>query len=300
MTDYGHDLGFGAFLTPSSANPHQVVGLAQHAERVGLDLVAFQDHPYLPGFLDTWTLLSYVAAATSHVRLAPCVLNLPLRLPSVVARAGASLDLLSGGRFELGLGAGATAFSDAMQAMGATPRRPGEAVTALAEAIEVIRGLWDTASATVHAGGNTYQVSGAEPGPEPAHRIEIWIGAYQPKMLQLTGRTADGWLPSSGYLPPERLAAANAAIDAAAVAAGRDPAQVRRLYNVSGELRSHNEGFLHGPAAQWIDQLTELVLQEGISTFLLGSDDPALLTRFGTEIAPAVRQAVDQGRNRGG
>jgi alkanesulfonate monooxygenase SsuD/methylene tetrahydromethanopterin reductase-like flavin-dependent oxidoreductase (luciferase family) len=118
MADYGHDLAFGTFITPQNRRPRDVVALAQLTERSGLDLATFQDHPYQSAFLDTWTLLSWIAAQTETVRVAPNVLNLPLRQPAVVARAAASLDLLSGGRFELGLGAGA--FWDAMEAMGAT------------------------------------------------------------------------------------------------------------------------------------------------------------------------------------
>ena len=144
MTDYGHDLCFGTFLTPSNAEPEAVVGLAQLSEQVGLDLVTFQDHPYQPRFLDTWTLLSYVAASTVQIGLAPNVLNLPLRPPAVVARAAASLDLLSGGRVDLGLGAGA--FGDAISAMGGPQRTPGEAVEAIEEAITVLRELWDTST----------------------------------------------------------------------------------------------------------------------------------------------------------
>ena len=92
---------------------------------VGLDLVTFQGQPYQPRFLDTWTLLCYVAASTVQIGLAPNVLNLPLRPPAMVARAAASLDLLSGGRIDLGLGAGA--FGDAAAAMGGPRRTPGEA-----------------------------------------------------------------------------------------------------------------------------------------------------------------------------
>src|SRR3954469_6453906 len=116
----GNDGGleFGTFVTPSAADPAGTVALAVATERAGLDLVTFQDHPYQPRFLDTWTLLSYVAARTERVRLAPNVLNVPLRPPAVVARAAASLDLLTDGRVELGLGTGA--FWDAIEAMGGT------------------------------------------------------------------------------------------------------------------------------------------------------------------------------------
>src|SRR5919206_1246911 len=116
MADYGHELQFGTFITPQNQRPEDVVALAQLSEQVGLDVVTFQDHPYQPAFLDTWTLLSYVAARTTTVRLAPNVANLPLRQPAVLARSAASLDILSGGRVELGLGTGA--FWQGVEAMG--------------------------------------------------------------------------------------------------------------------------------------------------------------------------------------
>ncbi len=142
MTDYGHDLLFGTFITPTAALPERVVELARASETAGLDLVTFQDHPYQPRFLDTWTLLAYVAARTETIHLAANVTNLPLRPPAVLARAVASLDLLSGGRVELGLGAGA--FWDAIAAMG---RRPSTSSAA--------RGTPPTARVSPWTGGTT-------------------------------------------------------------------------------------------------------------------------------------------------
>ena len=218
MTDYGHDLLFGTFVTPTAGDARQAVDLAVTADRAGLDLVTFQDHPYQPDFLDTWTLLSYAAARTENVRLSGNVLSLPLRPPAVLARAAASLDILSGGRIELGLGAGA--FWDAIAAMGGPRRTSGESVAALEEAVRVIRALW-TPGDPVHLHGTHYRLDGAAPGPIPPHDIGIWLGADQARMLRLAGRLADGWLPSSPYLPPEHLAAANQVIDDAAAEAGR-------------------------------------------------------------------------------
>src|SRR6187431_2812916 len=126
MPDYNHDLQFGTFITPSNAQPEAVVARAQLSEQLGYDLVTFQDHPYQPSFLDTWTLISWVAAQTERVHLAGNVLNLPMRPPAVLARAAASLDLLSGGRVELALGAGA--FWDAIEGMGARRLTPGQGV----------------------------------------------------------------------------------------------------------------------------------------------------------------------------
>jgi len=280
MPDYGHDLIFGSFITPTAAAPQEVVALARHSEDAGLDLVTFQDHPYQPRFLDTWTLLSYVAARTERVHLSGNVVNLPLRPPAVLARAAASLDLLSGGRFELGLGAGG--FWDAIAAMGGRRLAPGQAVQALEEAIDIIRGIWDAdARALLRTDGAHYRVDGAKRGPAPAHDIRIWLGAYKPRMLRLVGRKADGWLPSLSYLQGlDDLAAGNTIIDEAAEAAGRDPWTVRRLLNIDPSL--HRE-----PA-----RLAELALEHGVSGFILAGDDPQAITVFGRETAPAVRELV--------
>ena len=266
------------------SNPQSVVALAQLTERAGLDLATFQDHPYQSAFLDTWTLMTWVAAQTTTLRIAPNVLNLPLRQPAVLARSAASLDRLSGGRLELGLGAGA--FWDAIEAMGGPRLTPGESVTALGEAIDVIRQIWDvTTRRGVRVDGEHYTVKGAKRGPEPAHDIPIWLGAYKPRMLRLTGSTADGWLPSQSYMQPGDYAPANARIDAAADTAGRDPREIRRLLNVN---------------TSDVSELVDLALEHGFSTFILGGDDPREIQRFGEEVAPAVREAVAGERARRG
>ncbi|GIE32796.1 hypothetical protein Ait01nite_058410 [Actinoplanes italicus] len=291
MSDYGHPLQFGSFITPTAGDPTRVVALTVLAEQAGLDLVTYQDHPYQPGFLDTWTLLSYAAARTDRVHLAANVTNLPLRPPAVLARSVASLDLLSGGRIELGLGAGA--FWDAIEAMGTTRLTAGQAVRALEEGIDVIRQLWDTgARGGVRVDGEFHRVVGAKRGPAPAHDVGIWLGAYKPRMLALTGRRADGWLPSLAYLQDGDLAAGNRIIDEATLEAGRKPADVRRLLNIGGRFTDIGRGPLQGPAEQWAEELTDLALTDGIGTFILATDDPDDLRRFAAEVAPAVREAV--------
>ncbi|WP_433120567.1 LLM class flavin-dependent oxidoreductase [Micromonospora sp. CA-246542] len=298
MSDYGHDLVFGSFTTPGNDDPDRTVGLAVLAEQVGLDLVTFQDHPYQPRFLDTWTLLSFVAARTDRVHLSANVTNLPLRPPAVLARSVASLDLLTGGRVALGLGAGA--FWDAIEAMGGRRLTPGQGVRALEEGIDVLRQMWDApARGGVRVDGEFHRVVGAKRGPAPAHAVPIWLGAYKPRMLALTGRRADGWLPSLGYLEPGDLARGNAVIDDAAHEAGRSPADVRRLLNISGTFSTVGRGPLHGPVEQWVRELTELALGDGIGTFILASDDPDDLRRFAGEVAPAVRELVATERDRG-
>jgi alkanesulfonate monooxygenase SsuD/methylene tetrahydromethanopterin reductase-like flavin-dependent oxidoreductase (luciferase family) len=297
MTDYGHELLFGSFITPAAARPEQVIGLARRSEQAGLDLVTVQDHPYQPAFLDAWTLLSYLAAATTRIQLAANVLNLPLRQPVVLARSAASLDLLSGGRVELGLGAGA--FWDAIEASGGRRLAPGQAVVGLEEAIRIIREVWAVQErGGVRVYGDIYRVVGAKRGPAPAHDIGIWVGANRPRMLRLVGRAADGWLVSLPYLTkgPATLAELNAHIDEGALVAGRDPRSVRRLLNISGHFTGAGSGLLIGPPSQWVEQLVGLALDDGVSGFIVIGDDPLVLERVGQEVAPAVRDLVTAAR----
>lgn len=285
MPDYGHPLRFGSFITPVNSPASAPVRLAVLSEELGLDLVTFQDHPYQASFLDTWTLLSWAGAHTERVQLSGNVLNLPLRQPAVLARSAASLDLLSGGRVSLGIGAGG--FWDAIEAMGGRRLAPGQAVDALGEAIDVIRGIWDAADRrALRVEGDYYRVAGAKRGPAPAHEIPIWVGAYKSRMLRLVGRKADGWLPSLPYLQPGDLRRGNQVIDEAATAAGRDPREITRLLNVTPR--------------ETADDLVSLALEEGIGTFIVMGDDAGVLRRFATETVPEVRERVTAARAAGG
>ena len=279
MPDYGHELQFGIFPTPNASAADLVLEMGEAADVSGLDLVTIQDHPYNSRHLDAMTLLAVIAGRTTRVRLAPNVANLPLRPPVVLARTAATLDLLSGGRAELGIGAGA--FWDPIVAAGGPRRSPGEAVAALEEAIEIIRGVW-AGEGSVSVVGEHYRVKGLHSGPAPAHPVGVWVGAYGPRMLRLTGRLADGWLPSMGYVGPDKLAMMNATIDAAARKAGREPSHIRRLYNIS-------------PGAG-AEQLAALTLDHGMSAFILPVDSVRDVERFAAEVAPATRELVDAER----
>ncbi|WP_185994543.1 LLM class flavin-dependent oxidoreductase [Nocardioides campestrisoli] len=284
MPDYGHPLRFGSFITPTAASPRRPVELAVLSEELGFDLATFQDHPYQPSFLDTWTLMSYAAARTERIHLAGNVLNLPLRPPAVLAKSVASLDLLSGGRVALGLGAGG--FWDAIEAYGGTRLPPGEAVDAVAEAITIIRGVWDTADRSVLAvDGAHHRVRGAKRGPAPAHEVPIWLGALKPRMLRLIGRAADGWLPSMPYLQPGDLGRGMGVIDEAAREVGRDPAEVVRLLNVAPDAGA--------------DELVRLAVEDGVSTFIVMGDDEGGLRRFAA-LTGEVRDRVAEARESSG
>jgi len=280
--DYGQPVRFGVFITPDATQPARPLALAELADELGYDLIGVQDHPYQRRFFDTWTLLVAMAMRTKNIQVFPDVANLPLRPPAVLAKAAASLDLLSGGRAELGLGAGG--FWDAIKAMGGPVRTPGESVAALEEAIQVIRLMW-SGERGVHFEGKYYQLQGVHSGPKPAHPMGIWLGAYKPRMLSLIGRAADGWVPSLGRLQPDDLADGNARIDDAARAAGRDPRSIRRILNASAGVPP--------------ELFVALTVDHGMDTYLIGDsgDDPeSTMRRFAEEVAPRVRDSVAKAR----
>jgi alkanesulfonate monooxygenase SsuD/methylene tetrahydromethanopterin reductase-like flavin-dependent oxidoreductase (luciferase family) len=283
---------FGLFLVPNAAEYPDLLRQVAAAERGGLDLVGIQDHPYQRRYLDTFALIGDLLARTERLRIFPDVANLPLRPPAVLAKLAASLDVMSGGRFELGLGAGA--FWDGVAAMGGPRRPPGESVEALEEGIEIIRRFW-SGERSISYEGRHYQVTGLHPGPPPAHEIGIWIGAYKPRMLALTGRLADGWLPSIGGAPPEAVPELAKRVDDAAAEAGRDPSSIRRLYNVKGIIADGPASErLQGPPDHWIETLTGFALELGFDSFIFWPQDDVLgqIERFAHEVVPDVREAV--------
>jgi alkanesulfonate monooxygenase SsuD/methylene tetrahydromethanopterin reductase-like flavin-dependent oxidoreductase (luciferase family) len=284
-------LQFGVFLNPDASRRDDVVAHTLAAEAAGLDLVGIQDHPYQRRFLDTWVLIGHLLSRTTRIRLFPSVTNLLLRQPAMMAKAAASLDLLSDGRFELGLGAGAS--PDAAAGMGGPRRTRGEAVDAVEEAIGILRRAWEAPNSLRHE-GRVYRLD-YKPGPAPAHPIRIWLGAYGPRMLELTGRLSDGWIPSLWYLGPEDAPAARRRVDEAARAAGRDPSELARIYNLSGTITDGPvQGLLDGPVEHWVDTLSRFNGELGFNGFMLGPAAPELeqIERFGGEVAPAVRAAV--------
>jgi alkanesulfonate monooxygenase SsuD/methylene tetrahydromethanopterin reductase-like flavin-dependent oxidoreductase (luciferase family) len=277
--NYGRPVSFGLFINPVALAEHSLA-VAVLADDLGFDLLGLQDHPYQGRFLDAWTLLTAMAMRTKRIQVFTDVANVPLRPPAILAKAAASLDLLTGGRVELGLGAGGS--FDAIKAIGGPVRTRGESVEALEEAIQVIRLMW-SGQRGVRFEGKYYQLAGVHAGPPPAHPIGIWLGAYKPRMLSLVGRAADGWVPSLGYAQPADLLEGNMRIDEAAVAAGRDPKAMRRILNTGADVP--------------VELFTSLSLEHGMDTFVVGGLEEADALRwFASDIIPAVREAVAQSR----
>src|SRR4051794_8699506 len=273
----------GISVVPYADSLDRARELVRIADETGLDYVGIQDHPYQARFLDTFTLIAALLPQTSRISFFTDVANLPLRGPAMIAKALASMDVLSGGRVELGLGAGA--FLEQAASLGGPRRSRGGSVDALDEAIEVIRLLW-SGERKVSFAGRHYTLEEAHPGPQPAHPIEIWLGAFGPRMQRLTGRKADGWVPSLGVLGPEQLKEGNERIDAAAEQAGRDPEQIRRVLNLQGAIGKGRAaparlpvGYLAGepligPPELWVDALDGFAA-DGFDTFIFWPIDPA-------------------------
>jgi alkanesulfonate monooxygenase SsuD/methylene tetrahydromethanopterin reductase-like flavin-dependent oxidoreductase (luciferase family) len=267
----------GISVVPLVDELDTIRALVRAADEGGLSFAGIQDHPYQRHFFDTWSLIPVLMAETKRISFFTDVANLPLRLPSVMAKAAATLDVLSGGRFELGLGAGAVL--DLVPNFGGPRRTPGESVDALEEAIEVLRLLW-SGERSVSFEGEHYSLNDARPGPQPAHPIGIWLGAFKPRMIRLVGRKADGWLPSLGVLTRDEMRAGNELIDTTAADAGRDPRSIRRLVNVQGLVgdgpapaRSDLPvGYLageplSGPPEWWAETIAGLV-EDGFDTVI--------------------------------
>ena len=298
MRDYGRELRFGVSVEPAADSWEGLTRIVRAADGAGLDLVGIQDHPYQRRFLDTWTLISTLVPQTERIRFFPDVANLPLRPPAMLAKAAASLDVISGGRVEMGLGAGA--FWDAVAAMGGPRRSPGEAVRALEEAIRVMRLVWSD-ERSLRFDGEFYGLSGMRPGPSPAHPMGIWVGAYGPRMLGLIGRLADGWVPSLAYSSPERLPEMQDRIDDAAREAGRDPGEITRVYNVDGRIGPEGDGPLEGSPSKWAEVLSGFALELGMDSFVFWPKGPLedherQVETFAHEVAPAVRETVEAER----
>jgi alkanesulfonate monooxygenase SsuD/methylene tetrahydromethanopterin reductase-like flavin-dependent oxidoreductase (luciferase family) len=285
-----HPIRFGLAVTPT-ADPAELAR-ARRADQLGLDLLAVQDHPYQPDHLEMWTYLTHLAANTQHVSLMPDVADLSLRSPTLLAKAAASLDVLSGGRVELGLGAGG--IPQAIEAFGGPPRTPGERVDATLEALAVIRTALD-ATGRANVIGRFHHARGYSPGPAPAHDIGLWIGAQRPRLLRAIGAHADGWIsPLNIYVAPTDVPAARDQINRGAHDAGRDPARLRRIYNVIGTIDGTRGPGLNGTASQWADTLADWHDDLAFDTFVFwpATDPDDQLERFARDVIPEVRTRV--------
>jgi alkanesulfonate monooxygenase SsuD/methylene tetrahydromethanopterin reductase-like flavin-dependent oxidoreductase (luciferase family) len=270
------------------------VAAARDAERLGFDFVSASDHPAgtLPTH-DTLTMLTWIAAHTSRVRVATRVLGVPFRRPAMVAKTAASLDQLTGGRLILGLGAGHS--DQEIRAVGGPVPSGIDKIHDLADAVRIIRGAWTTRNFTHH--GHRLGAYDLEMEPKPHRPIPIWLGTFGPRALVITGELADGWIPSHSHAPPDRIPAMRRRIDAAAESAGRDPATIRSVYNVAVRIdpdASPGPELVAGTPDRVLDQLRRFI-DLGFTGINIMTTDPNRtdqLQRIAGDVLPALRDAA--------
>lgn len=285
---------FGLNIDPRADRTAMAFQLASLADEHGLDVVSVMDHPEQPSHLETWTLLVALAMRTQRVAVMPNVASVPLRPPAMLAKAASTLAILTGGRVILGVGAGDPRV---VRTYGGPELGPGEAVEALEEAVQVIRGLWDTEGRTVSFQGHHYRLPGTRPGPHAPTPVPLWIGSFAPRMLRLTGRLADGWAPTNRYADHEEIARIRHHVDRGATQAGRDPRSIRRNYNVMGAIdpqAAPQDGeLLVGGVDHWVEALGRYHRQLGFDSFVfwpVRGEELEQSRRFATEVVPRVRE----------
>ncbi|HYT29724.1 MAG TPA: LLM class flavin-dependent oxidoreductase [Actinomycetota bacterium] len=282
---------FGLNVSTSAEPGADPVADARRAEGLGFDFVSASDHLHgrSPTY-ETWTMLSWIAAGTSQIGVATRVLGVPYRNPAVTAKMAETLDRLSGGRLILGMGGGAS--DEEFNAFGLGVRSPGDKVQGMEEAVRIARGLWTDRGLSFE--GRLYRTDGAELEPKPDHRIPIWLGTYGDRALAVTGRLADGWIPTLEYAPPERVAVMRERVLASAREAGRDPGEITCVYNIDIRVdeRAEEPPFVvSGPPGEVVERLLGFV-EMGFTAMNFipagpGQDEQA--ERLAREVIPAVR-----------
>ena len=277
-----------------------VLDLATTADANGLDLFTVADHVYFGDRLDAYTTVGFALGRTSRISGLVAVTCLPTRPAPLVARTITSLSALSGGRVVLGIGAGF--IWDMISKLGVPQLTPGAAVRAMEEAIALIKALCGGPD-PVTFDGDFYQVYGLDPAPVPAP--PVWTGSVGPRSLAVTGRAADGWVPSMGSDWLSTLyRESRPRIDEAAAAAGRDPSAIVDIFNFGGRItasplaqtRGEDGRWIGGSATQWIEEMASAVIDHGAGGFIFRATDdtpaPVALAMFAQEIVPAVREAI--------
>jgi len=287
------EIMFGLSIPTSVLPGTDPVATARMAEDLGFDFVSASDHPCgTEPVYETWTMLSWVAAATSRIRVATRVLGVPYRNPAIVAKMAETFSRLSGGRLILGLGGGSS--DEEFRAFGLGTFSARDKVDGLREAISITRGLWSQPRFTFT--GRLHRTDSADLEPKPAHPIPIWLGTFGDRALRLTGQLADGWIPSYGYRPLHQYQAMRQRVLTAAREAGRDPAGINCALHMQAHVGDRVTGgpsLVAGPPAAVTGQLLTFA-GIGFTSFsftLTGPGTRGQAERLAHEVIPAVRAA---------
>lgn len=288
------ELALGLNVSTSAAPGADPVADALEAERLGFDFISANDHPHgTSPTHELWTMLAWIAARTSTIKVASRVLGVPYRNPAVVAKMAASLQELSGGRLILGMGGGSS--DEGIAAFGVGPLSRRDKIDGLEDALRIIRGLWSEVGSSHE--GSVYAVRRATIEPRPTERIPIWTGTYGPRGLALTGAFADGWIPSLDLVPPERAPEMRERILRAAAEAGRTSEEISCIYNmevrVGGDAQP-DDSIVSGEPLQVIERLLGFVELGfvGMNFILGGPEASEQRERLSVEVLPMLRSAA--------
>lgn len=237
-------------------------------------------YPVMGVLLEAWTTLAAMAVSTSRIRIGPLVTNITYRNPAVVAKEAITVDHLSGGRLELGLGAAGTRTEDALVS-GIADWPVTERVERFGEFVEMVAKL--TSGESDSYVGSHYRSERFSRGPWPIQeRLPLTIAAHGPKTLRIAARHADTWSVSAGFGRTFAdligfLRDGNARLDDFASEAGRAPSQIRRSLLVG------TRGFDWWKSRQALDGFVGAVSEAGTSDLVFvypppdGIEGPAFL-----------------------
>ena len=256
------------------------------ADEAGFDHCWCMDHFATLGgrddgpIFEAWTLLAAMAATTSRTRIGCAVTGNTYRHPAVLAKAAVTVDHLSGGRLEFGIGAGWAENEHTM--LGLPFGTAGDRADRLEEACQVIRSLWT--QERVSFAGQHYQLTGAVAEPKPVQQPHppIWIGgAGRRRTLRITAQYASVWNAPGGS--PEEVADLSGVLDRHCAEVGRDPGEIRRSVQVRMPATPHE--LLALAAAYAAVGVTDLLL-------ILHATDPAAQAGQAGELLPRLRAEV--------
>lgn len=271
-------------------------------EALGFESAGLPDHfvdwtsPASPWF-ESWTALTGLAAATTSLRLATCVTQIPLRNPAMFARQALTLDHVSGGRLEIGLGTGLVG-DRSYPMIGVPDWEPKERVARLAEYLEIVDRLLRDETTTFE--GTYYRVDGAIVNPRPvqAPRPPITVGALGPLMMRHVARRADTWSTMSFDVSFEVQVAETRQrverVEEACAAVGRDPATLGRSYLMfDAEARPRGGTYGYYESVGRFEEMAGRILELGIHELVIyyPPDDRQLpiFERIATDILPRLR-----------
>lgn len=263
----------------------------RYAESLGLDSAWVCDHyvqpsrpDYAGGYLEGWTLLAALAARTERIRLGVLVSSNTFRHPALLAKEAVTVDHVSSGRLEVGLGAGWYVPEHTMY--GLDFPEPAGLVERFGEAVEVVDRLLRQEVVT-YAGAH-YRLTDAifRPAPIQRPRPPLTLGAHRPKMLQIVARHADRW---NSFGTPDEIRQRNAVLDEQCAAVGRDPNAISRsLYGWASMMPRDPFASVDG-----FREMVDLYRAAGIDEFLIDLPAPAqypVLEKIIVDLLPRLRE----------